>query len=726
MAESKSSRSGGSKSRQLRLNLAGHQRGEDRPEIIIQAVNKDMKPLHTSKVDAQGHFDLPDSALKEAHRIIIGPDPEGRDVTENRLIYRPRQFSQLIEKSDVLNIASRYWRNWFFITTCVTGSVRHCFPHPWVVWDFVKQAALPLAQSSKVLLKSSVMSRKSLALDRIMAPETVYPLPHFCEVICDGVVEVYRRTCCCTPWVIEDPRLPDLLIDLEDLLRPIPEIQWPPIPMPDPPPDVFPQPFFKGGSLDMRTLNAKRDLEALRSLPRHQIPTYIEARPYLWHCSCGPATKVGEGFINPDGTFNVCWEDFIWLMLPNCHWEYAYVVKQVINGSVVTIYDGLSANIWFDGDDDPTLTSYHPKAASCRNNDFPGSGAFCLLQDIGSTGSWQLKTPNATGWNSVGAPGYNDGLVFPAPNPAAAIGTMLDCNWGGTLPLRYHFSEAMKGVGAKYYRISVRAADSGGNAVGLPTYFGNGLSWLYYIITSGGIDVQSRPLGPFTAGSEGNLYEIPYDADFDWQSGQYHGYVDTSQFANGRFLITMEVFDSTGKRLRPTGTPAVGMGSEGVAAFTFRRWFQQIGPTANVPFAALTHLFWWDNRRAEGQIVDLRKDHISSTAECQFISGTGSSLFSVGYRAYHPNPMFQLYHSMNWHRGLGGSSGTIISANPNNVGVPPASAFESPTTPFSVMLGTHAKCSFTVNLGVAVKTWNGGGRMYWLDDSDQASFALEV
>ncbi len=716
--------------RRLRLNLVGLKEGDDRPEIVVKAVDRDMKTLSISKVDAEGNFDIMADALKSAHRIIVGPDAE--DIPDEHILaYRPRQFAQLIEADTTIAIGAHYWERWFRFTTCVSGSVRHCYPYPWVIWDIVKQVALPLSAQVAQPLRISptaeapVMSRKALGLDRVLAPETIFPIWRRCEVICDGVVEVYRRMCCCRPWIVEDPRLPGLLDDLGNLVKQVPHIPWPPDPNP-PDPTWFETPLLKNGALDERLLSAPRDLKAIQALPLMEAHAYIQARPYLWPCVCGSPSKVAQGFINPHGDFNICWDDFPRFMLPYCHWEYAYVVKQVINGSVVTIYDGVAANIWFEGDENPTLTSYHPKAASCRNNDFPGTGAFALLQDIGSTGSWQLKTPDATSWDSVASPVYNDGLVFPAPTPASALGVMRNCNWGGSLALRYHFSEPMRGIGAKYYRISVRAADGSGNPVGSPTYFTDGLSWLKYIITSGGIDVQSQQLGPNTVGSENNLYLIPYDADADWQSGQYHGSVNTTQFADGRFLITMEVFDSVGKRLRPLGTPAVGMGAEDQADFTFRRWYQELGPTANVPFAALTHMFWWDNRRAECQIVDLRKDHIPSTEECQFIDGVGSSLFSVGYRAYHPNPMFQLNHSMNWHRGLGGTWGTIIAADPNNEGQPPAPPVDSPTTTFSTMLGSHIRCAFTVNLGIAVKTWNGGGRLYTLDDSDQASFVLEV
>ncbi len=35
------------------------------------------------------------------------------------------------------------------------------------------------------------------------------------------------------------------------------------------------------------------------------------------------------------------------------------------------------------------------------------------------------------------------------------------------------------------------------------------------------------------------------------------------------------------------------------------------------------------------------------------------------------------------------------------------------------------RCSFSINLNMYVKTWNGSGRLNGLDDYDQAAFALE-
>jgi hypothetical protein len=86
--------------------------------------------------------------------------------------------------------------------------------------------------------------------------------------------------------------------------------------------------------------------------------------------------------------------------------------------------------------------------------------------------------------------------------------------------------------------------------------------------------------------------------------------------------------------------------------------------------------------------------------------------------------MFILNHTMWWRRGLGGPSGTLITS-PDNAGEPPAPVAVSPTATFGTMLGTHNRCSFSLNLQVNVKTNNGSGVLTYLDAGDQAAFALE-
>ncbi|MCB9134756.1 MAG: hypothetical protein H6636_04965 [Anaerolineales bacterium] len=721
------------------IRLADFTAEDNRPEMALYVLARNRKLIHTAPVDEENRFEIPDEVLKNAHMIALGPETENFATLkeENLMLYRADQFQAMLSDFPELIIAKPNWQIWWYVTRCVTGSVTHCHPYPWLVAELVQQAVaveLPKVQQATLKSRAFAAAQKTFAAaqktltarqqtqisDLILAKpiQAIFPFYH-CDPVCDGVVEVYRRVCCCKPWVLADPRLPRLIDLLEDIVLEYPPFPWPPIPGPDPAP-FRTLPFFKDGALDEMAFNAKKDLAALRTLSEPQALEYIQARPYLF-CwwSCGDPVKVADGPLLPNGKFNICWKDPLWFLFPNCHFEYAYVVKQNLNGEIVTIYDGVTAHKWFHQGDEPNLVSYHPRAIHCGQDPFPDEdGAFALLQDIGLAHSYRLKTPDATGWDRVAAPGYNDGLADPAANALAALGQYKDRNWGGTLYLRYHFSEDMRTLGAKYYRISVSAADSNGNPTGSRTPLSDALSWNKYV----GYDIQPEVLGPFTAGGENNLFTIPYQYDADWHSGQYHGYLDTTAFADGRHLLTLEVFDAAGNRLRPTGTPGPGTDT----AFTFRRWFQAVGPTANVPFAALTHMFWWDNRKAKAYIDDLRLNGSPSAEECQFLEGDANATFSVGYRAYHPEPMFLLNHSLWWRRGLGGPTGYLVNASPFNVG--PAMGV-SPTETFSNMLdlANHInKCSFSLNLYVNVKTFNGIGTLNTDDAWDYAAFALEI
>ena len=724
-----------------KLQLTGIEESQEKPEIAVYAVDESFKPVHTARVDESGNFDLPDQALKKAKTIVVGPYTEDFESLDKGKLakYRPAHFQELLAAGAGLEIAKVHWADWLQFRYCVDGSVSHCYPYPWFINELYLQSALDASKvsassSASLSSETSRSLRTTAAFDSSIVaqivPRSIWPYIHYrCDVVCDGIVEVYRRTCCCKPWIIDDFRLADLLERLRELIEETPVIKKPPIP--DPPP-IRELTFFKEGALDETVLTAKRDLQAIQSLPRAEQASYIIARPYLW-CTCGTIRHVASGSIQPDGKFHICWTEGLRFHLRWCHDEYAYKVKQVINGVPVTIYNGVAAHHWFDYDDFAKLRSYHPEAQGCRHNDFPGIGAFVLLQDVGLTGSFNLKTPDADGAYSVAPPVYNDGLCYPAANAAAAKGQFKDVDWGGSLLLRYAFSEPMKGIGARYYRISVCAADNNGNPTGTRTYLSDSVAWKKYVIVGTDVNVESVALGPVPPlGGQSNLFLIPYDADADWMSGQYHAVLGTTNFANGRFLLTVEVFDAAGTQLRPNGTLDSGGTTE--AAFTFRRWYQEIGPTQNVPYAALTHMLWWDNRPMSGQIVDLRVNGVENTSECQFLEGGPNTLFSAGYRAYHQEEMFHWYHNMWWRRGLGGPWGNIVpgnlpaGTNYNNIGKPPAGPGASGTDSFADMLGSSAvgtKCSFSVNLNAYSKTFNGIGRL-GLDAYDQAAFALEI
>ncbi len=729
----KSSRGRGMKPR---INLIDFQPGDERPDIGVYALNRAGEPIYSDRVDAEGAFDLPENVLKEAHRIAIGPltDDFASLDRQTLVTYRATRLLDQLKDRPELDLPRRVWEPFLFVTRCVSGRVRRCRPFPWLIRDLALKATLPRLAAHQLAARADLPSPAASAFspalaDALIAKPSISALipPWRCEIVCDGVVEVYRRTCCIRPWIIDDPRLPELENILEGLIPVLPdppEIHWPPRPIPDPPPERIP--LVREGALDEAALNAPRDLAAIRSLPRAEVAAYVQARPYLLSLfSCGTPVKVAQGGIRNDGEFDICWREPLRLLRPFCHDEFAFVVKQNIGGLVITIYNGLAANQWFHYGDDPTLTSYHPLAQGCRHNDFPGEGAFALLQDIGDTESYHLKTPDATGWDRVAPPAYNDGLAFPVPLAADALGKPKNRNWGGTLKLRYAFSEPMKGAGATFYRISVIAADNNGEPVGARTYLSAGLSWRRY---TGGGDVVPESLGPVSVGGEDNLFRIPYDADADWQSGQYHGYLDTTDFSEGRYLLTLEVFNNAGQQLKPAGTP--GPGAD--APFTFRRWFQEFGPTAVVPFAALTHMLWWDNRRAEARIVNLRLNGVEFNENCLFLEGNAGATLSASYYAYHPNPMFLLDHNLWWRRGIGPSPINVGSlVNPVFTDLSPVPHNVLPVgvslaNTFAQMLQGEPKCSFAINLHANVKTFDGEVTLDYLDAWDQGSFALEI
>lgn len=718
----------------VKLEFLELEDGEKAPDAALYVLDKSFKVIGKKKIDARNGFNIPEKEIKAGHLLALGPNVENPEKLDRKLftVYRGTQLKELVESKGTLTLRRKNWLPWLNIELTVSGSVKHCYPWP-VLYQYFQQNMVTLQNVAKANALPELAAEKFSV--KALDWKKAYPYPFLrmkCEPVCDAVVEVYRRNCCCGPWIIYDPRLPRLVEELERVIELIPEIPWPPEPDPGP---YLRREFFKEGAVDEVMLNAVQDLTALKTLPAAEIPLYIEDRRYLHRfwccCCCTPPVKVAQGFLRPDGTFEISWIEPLRLMLINCHDEYAYKVKQNIDGNMVTIYNGLCAGQWFNYGDDPVLRSYHPDAYGCGNEEFHEAGPFALLQDIGLTGSFNLKTPDSTGWDRVATPAdYNHGLCFPASSQAAAKGKYLDRNWGGTLRLRYHFSEELKALGAKYYRVSVVKADSNGNPTGNRTYL-NTHSWRYYEVVGTDINVEKVALGPQKVGTEGYLQKIPYGADRTWHSGQYHALLDTTKFDNDKHLLTLEIFTSTGKLMRPKNTPDPGGSTD--KNFFFRRWEQETGPTVNVPFAGLTHCFRWDNRKATALIQDFRVKNIPSTNECQFRSGDATDKFSCGYRAYHPEPLFLLDHRLWWRRGMGSpyASGylSVPSVNPDNVGTPPAAVHVSGTSPLSTMLGSSVSgsaCTFTMNLHVNVKTFNGIGTLNSLDAWDQGSFALSI
>lgn len=741
----------------FKLELVGLASEGERPKVVVQALDAQGGVVHAQMVGSDGRFALPAEVLKQADRVALGaPDGKGGIKTDASITYRAGEFTAQI-KDGTLALAEGIWSTFRFHWTCVSGSVQVCRRRPW--WFESLVAAATRVDERVLRTRASLATASSAAALRVqerIAPSLndllIWPVR--CTPVCLGTVDVYRRTCCCWP-IVFDSRIPDLIRDLEIYVERLPKLPPPKrFPPPPPPPgDPFSTPFFKGGALDELAVNATNDLHVLRSLSGDQAAQYIQDRPYLLHrlCLCSAAVKVGSGTIQPDGRFNICWLEPLRLVQANCYDQYAYVVKQTIGGTTTTIYDGLAANAWFAAGVHPVLSSYNRNAFSC-NETGPGDGnAYVFLDLIGDTESHELTTPSSTGWDRVLTPGTTSGLLFPGVGPNNSHLR----NLGGAFELTFIFSLGMRApaIDAKYYRISVCRADANGNPTGARMYYSDPLTWQRIA----GADIVPDLLGPATVGAEQNLYRIPY-IDEPWVgSVRYHALINTLQAAlnvplagdlaspAANHLITLEVFNSAGERLRPLGTPASGQpGTELTKSFKYRRWFQPGGSvgddTVEVPFAGLTHLFCWDNRGPVADITRLVMNGVASDEECQFLHGPGSSTFAIEYRAYVPDERFQYAHGIGWLRGLNGSvanggvGGLATPASPSNVGKPPAAPADSGSDTFTHMLTrldppdpptVLQRCSFAATLTTYAKTTDGENLNYPYAQ-ETAAFALAI
>lgn len=694
-------RSGGKKPITGRIVLDGGEEVTERPELALHALGAQGEVLASADVSKDGRFSLDAAAVEDARRVVVtgkGGDPSDRAQAYS---LRPQAFHRAVEAGE-LAISDHHWVRFLSVRRCVDARIRRCFPWRFVLDDLVARIrALPPA---------------------IGAVEATpwFPL-HRCAPVCVGDVEVYRRTCCCRPWVVEPP------VDLPELP------QRPPFPFPGPLPDPFPEPVpglpfplpppgpgpdpapfaLQDAVLSGGTLDAAK-VERLRA---GVAPAQAQAGILFPRCECGPAKKVGGGFVGEGGRIHVCWREPLRLHRRHCHDEYAFVVRQHVAGSTVTIYDGVAAGQWFDaGDDDVVLTSYHPRAVACREDEFPVpvEGAFVLLQELGSTDSHQLRTPLPDGPDSVGTPAADSGLLD--------LGT--DHALGGNVHLRYHFSEIAAGadmqeLGARYFRVRWAPADALGDPAGpwetLPVP-----AWETWRVDGTDIVPGNHALGPHTVDGEHDLFHIPFETgaplglDEEWQDGQFHAVVPTDTKPEGRYLVRIEVFDGAGNRLEPAAEP-----------FTYRRWDTETS-TLPVTHGALTHLVRTDNRPVVADIADVTGPG-AAAGDCKFFVGDPTQAVTIAYRAFHPEPgtpSFMKSYSLAVRRGISGSVATpplSSTAEAGESGLPAAHAVT-----IGDLLDGEDKCSFAVNLHVTARIHNGSGRLSNLDRQDVAAFAVEL
>jgi hypothetical protein len=671
--------------------------------------------------------------------VALGPDVADPKTLDPKSLVTLRVADQLPqwEKNPLLEIPAQWWRPWLAFRICLAGRVSKCFP----------------------LIFEKTPLLRSIALGNFPP----YLPWEICSPICNGVVEIWESTCCCFPFLLVD--VPPFIAKLKEFLAQNP-VMFPAPPRPGANTSVSRaleanvDRAIAAGKTDLRFVpntQLNLDLQVLEASSPEEAVQYFQIHPSLWPiwCECSSG-KLGETPLNPDGTFQFCYEQFLfpWLF---CWRSYFYKVKQFQGGTWVYIYDGAAAQQYFTADEVANLSTL--LGFACGTVPPPPGTDFVTLQQIGSTLSYALHS------NYAGADGANNDLTQTGPYSVAAppaSGGLVNSNnapWCKTLYFTLYLDPGMETLGAYYYRMSLAQADLNGNPVGAMQPIQNPIAWSKYVtVIVGGIpeiEILPQTLGPTSVvngvgATVNGLFQIPYNADADWLSDQAHQYFDTRTLnaaasgvpgpGNGRFLLAVEVFDKNGNRLVPPGvTPAKG---DKAVSFQFLRLMSASGPgsTANVPQAALTHLFWADNRPVVAEIDDFTLNGITSNAECQFLTGAGTDSFQVGYRAYHavlsdpnpPNPLppatfmssFQLW----WERGLGGPTGTFDSGGDTDMPSTRASGpdQQSPSANglLSNLLPPQTTCSFAIVLDVYSKHTDGSSHFTDLDAQQVAAVAL--
>ncbi len=721
---------GRNKSIELIVALRGRDHDENPPKLAFHAVTRDGEILDRVTASDGEKIKLTDAAMSADAIVVLSADIEpDQEALKEGYRLSPTQLAHAADISGKLELSPSRWRPLLPLGICVDGSVRKCW---W--WPIYKKAFKARTANASAVAECIAIAKPSSVLGA-SATASFFPgslKVRQCRPVCEGIVDVYERTCCCWP-IIVPPVIVDIRDKLRDLLERLPEIRIPPRPQPDPIP-FKKAGVFISGTLDEQALNAEGDLAYLESAPFVEAKAYVEARPYLMRmiCTCSARKYRGYAIIGPDGEFSMCYRGNP-LLPSNCHREYTFRVRQKIDGIYRVIYDGVAAGIWFDADEDITLTTYDPDAIECPGIDlpFPTDTPFAMLERIGDYEAWEFKTPVPSAWDSAQPFDYNDGLAEPAISQAAAVGQLLDRNFGGVLALRYLFTPSLKAQGAKYYRVRVCKANAVGEPTGTIDYMDGPITWKYWETVGGDHKIRAKTLNLETNPS---FYEIPYIQDQNWLSRYSHVHVDTREWGDGRHLVTLELYDSNLDRLAPNNALDAA-GSDTQKAFTYEWWHDPLVPvdpedTQTVPYAALTHMFWWDNQDCVAEITKLRNTGVANDAQCQFMSGTDSSTFGAEFKAYHPTSpgdTFNVSFMHNWKltywKGLGGAAETLDSGS--SVENPGISATKTFAEMLNADLSGDLKCTFSLELYVHTKTTNGSDTLDYLDEREVASFALD-
>ncbi len=293
--------------------LSGATPEDERPRLALYLLNPAGHVERKLSPVREGRLTLRYEWRKLGQVVALGPDVEDfRTLLPDSL----KQFElkttwSVWARTERIDIAHDRWTGWLLRRFCVSGTVRWCRPRPALSLTATNRrteataavggpSAFPAARTAFAASQSETAPGQ----------DPVFMFPNARSIpLCDGIVEIYERTCRCRPGIVEDPRLEILSQD--------------------------------------------------QSVPD---------RPFLQFLPCAYLVRtVGETVVEPDGTFTFCYQRPLELALrgKRCITSYGYKVRQRHENQWVTVYDGPAGHEWFGGTDTADLKTYSLPALTC-------------------------------------------------------------------------------------------------------------------------------------------------------------------------------------------------------------------------------------------------------------------------------------------------------------------------------------------------------------------------
>jgi len=687
-------------------NLLESQGAERVPKVAAYAFTSGGKLLAKEMVDPKGNavLTLPGGDAPARIRVMVGPDVDKDAATPTELIRRGAEGRMLrIEPKD--------------ISSAVELAV---IPDTWLCW------LLGLCFVKGKLLKR--VEREGVLVD----------LP-----VCHATIEVYEVD----PFHIVIPKLPDYIIDkIRDVIikpfppPPPPEEMFEPIPpLPFPGPGPRPLPFNMqarsaaatpvsapiseatagavSGAAELQFVAKTANTSQFRQV---LVDNMFLVRPLI--CALFPllVTKklVATATTDECGKFQTHFST-------GCHNpdtpDLYFMAKQRLFGWLpITIYEPkpVSCHTHWDYECGTEVTLYttHPLAMTCSP-----------CPSVNAPDNWVLAM--AVG-NLPLSRIYGSSVPLQGSTNAANIGlTDGGAPFGGLLRLRLEFDSSLREtLGVRYYRASWRKGTSGAF-----TPLSGSIVRHYTLEVAGDLVLKAYTLGPFVAGAQANLFEIPPalppegqwsfpDLLEDLTSAKFPTHDLAPAAEHGKYQIKVDLFDAAGNIINiatkgvvyrvPSVTDLSGDIDTDDAA-TLGLVYDDDGD-GKASFIMTVHV---DNNVCSAGIAAPTRSGVAADDQCGVLEYDPAAPGSVtmGYTASHPNG-FATY-SFGLYRGVN------LLTPPSTSGPVGGGSF-SATRNVNDLLGPCKVAGFSENVYVWAMATDGWYRMSGYDASAVRAFVL--